>query len=218
MMIMIEARSASVRNVSRSIGDGIFPAAFPKGLFAEARRRLGGVLPGGSEKILPTVADCGALSQQKDHFFFVNGATQFTKFFMLEEIKMKRNRTFARLALVFMLVLAHTWQIQNNEIHTSEAQVFYVPKGTLIEMYQTTLHLSPCRVCDEGFRDIVILPKGTNTPLSRAEKLCRDESGDPEAALLLQRNKWVLAHPERKPLIDQGAHPGLIGENKELKY
>ena len=118
----------------------------------------------------------------------------------------------------FMLVLAHTWQIQNNEIHTSEAQVFYVPKGTLIEMYQTTLHLSPCRVCDEGFRDIVILPKGTNTPLSRAEKLCRDESGDPEAALLLQRNKWVLAHPERKPLIDQGAHPGLIGENKELKY
>ncbi len=106
MMIMIEARSASVRNVSRSIGDGIFPAAFPKGLFAEARRRLGGVLPGGSEKILPTVADCGALSQQKDHFFFVNGATQFTKFFMLEEIKMKRNRTFARLALVFMLVLA----------------------------------------------------------------------------------------------------------------
>lgn len=118
----------------------------------------------------------------------------------------------------FMLVLAHTWQIRNNTIRTEDAQVFYVPQGTVIEMFQTTLHLSPCRVCDEGFRDVVILPKGTNTPLSEEEKQLRDQSGDPEAQLLLQKNKWVLAHPEREPLIRQGAHPGLIGENRELKY
>ena len=85
-------------------------------------------------------------------------------------------------------------------------------------MYQTTLHLSPCRVCDEGFKDIVILPRGTNTPLSDEEKMIRDLSTDPESELLLHKNKWVLAHPERQPLIDQGAHPGLIGENKELRY
>lgn len=118
----------------------------------------------------------------------------------------------------FMLVLAHTWQIKDNTIAPADAQVFYVPKGTLIEMYQTTLHLSPCRVCDEGFRCTVILPKGTNTPLSEEEKQVRDQNTDPESVLLLQRNKWVLAHPERKPLIDQGAHPGFIGENKELHY
>ncbi len=118
----------------------------------------------------------------------------------------------------FMLVLAHVWQIQNNSIHVNDAEVFFVPKGTLIEMYQTTLHLSPCRVCDEGFRDIVILPKGTNTPLSDVEKAMRDASTDKEARLLLQKNKWVISHPERKPLIDQGAHPGLKGDNIELKY
>lgn len=118
----------------------------------------------------------------------------------------------------FMLVLAHIWQIRNNTIRTEDAQVFYVPQGTVIEMFQTTLHLSPCRVCDEGFRDVVILPKGTNTPLSEEEKQLRDQSDDPEAQLLLQKNKWVLAHPEREPLIRQGAHPGLIGENRELKY
>ena len=118
----------------------------------------------------------------------------------------------------FMLVLAHTWQIRDNTIRTEDAEVFYVPKGTVIEMYQTTLHLSLCRVCDEGFKDIVILPKGTNTPLSEEEKKIRDQSEDSESRLLLQKNKWVLAHPERKPLIDQGAHPGLIGENKELRY
>jgi hypothetical protein len=118
----------------------------------------------------------------------------------------------------FMLVLAHTWQIRDNTITPQDAQVFWVPEGTLIEMYQTTLHLSPCRTHDEGFRCVVILPKGTNTPLSEEEKQRRDESSDPESVLLLQKNKWVLAHKDRKPLIDQGAHPGLIGENKELKY
>ena len=118
----------------------------------------------------------------------------------------------------FMLVLAHTWQIRNNTIRREDAQVFYVPRGTVIEMFQTTLHLSPCRVCDEGFRDVVILPKGNNTPLSEEEKHLRDQSTDPEAQLLLQKNKWVLAHPAREPLIRQGAHPGLIGENIELKY
>ena len=28
----------------------------------------------------------------------------------------------------------------------------------------------------------------------------------------------VIAHPEREPLIKQGAYPGLLGRNKELHY
>lgn len=113
----------------------------------------------------------------------------------------------------FMMILGHTWQIENNTYRFENARVFYVPKGTAIEMYQTTLHLSPCRVRDEGFRGIVILPRGTNTPLTEKES-----NEDPETKLLLQRNKWVIAHPEREPLIKQGAYPGLLGKNKELKY
>lgn len=113
----------------------------------------------------------------------------------------------------FMLVLGHTWLIKNNTYRVEDAQVFFVEKGTAIEMYQTTLHLSPCRVDDTGFRGIVILPRGTNTPLVN-----RTVSSDPENQLLLQTNKWVIAHPEREPLIRQGAHPGLLGENKELYY
>lgn len=114
----------------------------------------------------------------------------------------------------FMLVLGHTWLIQDdNTYRIEDAQVVFVPKGTAIEMYQTTLHLSPCRVCDGGFRGIVVLPRGTNTPL---ETKPHDAQG--EERLLLQKNKWVIAHPEREPLIKQGAFPGLIGENKELFY
>lgn len=114
----------------------------------------------------------------------------------------------------FMLVLGHTWEIAaDNTYRVEDARVFFVPKGTAIEMYQTTLHLSPLRVCDEGFKGIVILPRGTNTPL---DKKTAKESG--EERLLLQRNKWVISHPEREPLMKQGAFPGLIGENKELHY
>ena len=113
----------------------------------------------------------------------------------------------------FMLVLGHTWEIQNNTYRVEDAKVFFVKKGTAIEMYQTTLHLSPCRVTDEGFRDVVVLPRDTNTPLEH-----KGEAAEAEAGLLLQKNKWVIAHPDREPLIKQGAHPGLLGENKELFY
>lgn len=112
----------------------------------------------------------------------------------------------------FMLVLGHSFEIQNNTYRTEQAKVFFVPKGTAIEMFGTTLHLSPCRVCDSGFKDIVILPRGTNTPLENKTVT------DAESKLLLQKNKWVIAHSEREPLIKQGAVAGVIGENKELKY
>jgi hypothetical protein len=35
--------------------------------------------------------------------------------------------------------------------------------------------------------------------------------------LLFARNKWLLAHPERKPLMERGAWPGIIGNNIEIK-
>lgn len=113
----------------------------------------------------------------------------------------------------FMLVLGHVWQIKDNCFTVGDEKVFFVPKGTAIEMYQTTLHLSPCRTSNAGYRDIVILPRGTNTPLES-----RMENPTGENRLLLMKNKWVISHPDREPLIKQGAFPGLIGENKELKY
>jgi len=113
----------------------------------------------------------------------------------------------------FCLCLGHTWQIEDNKFYVGNEKVFFVPKGTAIEMYATTLHLSPLKVTDDGFKGVVILPRGTNTPLENKEK-CDDK----ESILLLQKNKWVLAHKDREPLIKQGAFPGFIGENKELKY
>ena len=113
----------------------------------------------------------------------------------------------------FMLVLGHVWEIEDGKFFVGNEKVFFVPEGTAIEMYETTLHLSPCKVSDDGFKDVVILPRGTNTSLEN-----KHQNGDGESALLLQRNKWVIAHKDREPLVKQGAHVGLIGENKELLY
>lgn len=113
----------------------------------------------------------------------------------------------------FMLVLAHRWDIENNTYTLGKEKVFFVPKGTAIEMYQTTLHLSPVRVNDEGFKAVVVLTKGTNTPLENEKEIITEED-----VLLLQKNKWILCHKDREPLVKMGAHIGLIGENKMLMY
>ncbi len=113
----------------------------------------------------------------------------------------------------FMLVLGHVWEIEDNKFFVGNEKVFFVPEGTAIEMYETTLHLSPCKVTDDGFKGVVILPKGTNTPHPD-----KHVNGDHESVLLLQRNKWVLAHKDREPLVKQGAHIGLIGDNIKLHY
>ena len=113
----------------------------------------------------------------------------------------------------FMLVLGHVWQLKNNRFAVGEEKVFFVPEKTAIEMYSTTLHLSPCRTSDDGYKDIVILPEGTNTPLKAKDTIAQGEN-----RLLLMKNKWVICHPNREPLMKQGAYPGLIGENKELRY
>ncbi len=125
----------------------------------------------------------------------------------------------------FILVLGHSFEIsyENGEpsYDISQADVFYIPRGSVIEMFGTTLHLSPLRVSDEGFRGVVILQRGVNGELTDEEKLKRDEAlekGDEEAKLLLKRAKWVICHPERKPLVSQGAWPGVKGENKRLYY
>lgn len=122
----------------------------------------------------------------------------------------------------FLLMLGHSWDISADlRYSVDRSEVFFVEKGTAIEMFGTTLHLSPLRVFPEGFKGVVLLPKGVNTPLTDGEKAARDQAfarGDKESRLLLQRGKWVIAHPDREPLIKQGACPGVLGENRELFF
>ncbi len=113
----------------------------------------------------------------------------------------------------FLLVLGHSYDIKDNTYKNEDAKVFFVEKGTVFEIYQTTLHLSPCKVADDGYKAVIILPKGTNTPLKNENKKDTKES-----EILLLTNKWIICHKDREPLVKAGAHIGIIGENTELKY
>ncbi|MFC0471474.1 DUF4867 family protein [Halalkalibacter kiskunsagensis] len=109
-----------------------------------------------------------------------------------------------------VLLLGHVNDIKEGTYSVDSLEVFFVPKGTAIEIYQTTLHLAPCKVSDNGFKCAVILPSGTNTPLMKEEK------GHDQ--LLFMKNKWLLSHPENERFMSQGAHAGIIGENIAVKY
>ncbi|MDR1019100.1 MAG: DUF4867 family protein [Lachnospiraceae bacterium] len=88
---------------------------------------------------------------------------------------------------------------------TSKIEAFYVPKNTVVEIYETTLHYAPCTVAGgEIFRAVIALPEGTNTDIDF--KL----DGNGEDILMTAKNKWLIAHPDAK--ID-GAYNGLIGKN-----
>ncbi len=95
---------------------------------------------------------------------------------------------------------------------TGKMQAFLVKKGTLIEIYSTTLHYAPISAGEnENFRCVVVLPKGTNEPLPA----CRGKAHTKEDQLLTHVNKWLIAHPE-SGLDKDGAFVGLKGENIRL--
>ena len=106
----------------------------------------------------------------------------------------------------FILLLGDVRGIKNGEYRTDRVEAFYIYKGQGIEIFSTTLHFSPIRINNEGFRCAVLLPRHTNEPISVKEK-----------GLLYKNNKWILTHPDNERLIDDGVNGRLIGENIEYK-
>jgi hypothetical protein len=106
-----------------------------------------------------------------------------------------------------VLILGRTEDIVNQNWDSSLAELFFIPAGTALELYGHTLHLAPCRVSDEAFVTIIILPEGTNRPL---------ESRTPDDPTYFMENKWMLCHPE-SPAVQRGAHVGITGENIRVR-
>lgn len=90
---------------------------------------------------------------------------------------------------------------------TSLMEAFLVPKGVAVEVYATTLHYAPCSVDGQGFKVSIILPRGTNGPLSKAHKGGED-------SLITAVNKWLIGHPEGG--FTGTEHIGLIGKNLNI--
>lgn len=109
------------------------------------------------------------------------------------------------------MILLLGWQQDVTADHTYDTalvEAFLVPKGVAVELYAATLHYAPCNAHKGGFRAVVVLLKGTNTPLEAAHTGGED-------GLMTAKNKWLIGHAEGG--LDAGTHIGLTGRNLDVR-
>lgn len=123
---------------------------------------------------------------------------------MLNALEYHRSSEVNIAATDMILLLGKREDVEDDFTYdTSKVEGFFVPKGTAIELYATTLHYAPCGVDGQGFKCVVVLPKGTNLDVVNTHKTAEDK-------LLAASNKWLIAH---KDAHIEGAFNGLKGEN-----
>lgn len=121
-----------------------------------------------------------------------------------------RNSEINIAATDLVLILGKQQDITPEYIYDSgNMEAFLIPKGTVVEVYATTLHYAPCHTEEGGFRCVVILPKGTNTDLTPLEKTVNKED-----KLLFAKNKWLIGHEEGG--LPKEAYIGITGENLSI--
>ena len=114
-----------------------------------------------------------------------------------------------------VLLVAPLQAVKNGKLSTSMVEAFYAPAGTVVQVYETTLHYAPCnavkngKVVTDGFRVIIVLPKDTNTEKPKIEEKNLEDK------LLWARNKWLIAHPDTNE-AKSGAFVGLEGVNIDI--
>ena len=107
-----------------------------------------------------------------------------------------------------VLILGKRKDFKNGVMDSADMKAFLLPRGIAVEVYGDSTHYCAIQVSDEGFGAVVALPKDTNTPLT-------ETVSDP---LMTARNKWLVAHPDAKRLVAEGAVVGIKGENYTVKY
>lgn len=116
-----------------------------------------------------------------------------------------------------ILLLGHQSDITEDFTYdTAQLEAFFVPAGTAVELYATTLHYVPIgtKENDYAFKMGVVLPFGTNFPLGVTLGAEAEKEKLPEEKLLFAKNKWLIAHEEGG---EEGAFIGLTGKNISVK-
>jgi len=107
-----------------------------------------------------------------------------------------------------VILLGLKYEMDGKMYDSSKIKAFYLESGTMVELFDTTMHFCPCQVNDSGFSNVVILPKNTNALL---DKPSNDE-------LLFKKNKWLICHEKNDKLVEMGVFPGIYGENHKVQY
>lgn len=109
-----------------------------------------------------------------------------------------------------ILLLARMSDMENGILDTKKIKAFLMPRGVMVEIYGSILHYAPCHIdAEKGYRMMVVLPQGTNTPKTNIEMITHEDK------MLRGKNKWLIVHADA-PEAAQGAYVGLSGENIEI--
>ena len=109
-----------------------------------------------------------------------------------------------------ILLLGKVQDITGDQTYdASKIEAFFVPGGTAVELYATTLHYAPCSAGPGGFRVAIVLPRGTNTALTAIHP----KTG--EDRLITARNKWLIGHKDGG--LEEGCRIGILGDNLSVK-
>jgi len=111
----------------------------------------------------------------------------------------------------FILLLAKADDIVDGKLDTAKVKAFLAKAGEVVEVYETSLHYAPCSAKKgDGFKVIIVLPKGTNGPVPAIEAVNEEDKW------MTACNKWLLAHEESVEAKQQGAYVGLTGVNVDI--
>ncbi len=106
-----------------------------------------------------------------------------------------------------VLLLARPKDLNDGILDSNDVKAFFVKKGEAVCLYPYTMHFSPCKLSDNGFRCAIILSDKTNMDLDK----------EVDDKTLWKVNKWLLAHKDSKQAT-LGAYVGIVGENIKVEY
>jgi hypothetical protein len=104
-----------------------------------------------------------------------------------------------------VLLLGNHADIENDCYDSARVFGLYLQKSEAVELFPFTLHLAPLPVYGGRFIAAILLPDGTNLPLSSGID-----------GTLRAVNKWLLVHPDNARGIALGGKTGIRGENIRL--
>lgn len=106
-----------------------------------------------------------------------------------------------------VLLLARVEDVKDGKIKTEDIKAFLLKEGQAVILYPYTMHFSPCKLKDSGFRSAIILSDKTNMDLIKK----------PLDNKLWKVNKWLFAHKDSIQ-ASLGAYIGIEGENIKVDY
>lgn len=106
-----------------------------------------------------------------------------------------------------VLLLARKEDIHDGILDSKDVKAFLLKENQAVILNPYTLHFSPCKLSEDGFRCAIILSDKTNMDLESV----------PKGKTLWKVNKWLLAHKDSKQ-ASLGAYIGIVGDNLKVDF